>query len=63
VAQIPSKPGSPDDKMVLTHIPVVSGLTSSITWYRDILGTRFHSESVGTFSRDPDGPLCEIGQV
>lgn len=61
MAQIPSKPGPPDDKMILTHIPVVSGLTSSITWYRDILGTRFHS--VGTFSRDPDGHLCEIGQV
>jgi hypothetical protein len=49
--------------MVLTHIPVVSGLTSSITWYRNILGTRFHSEYVGTFSRDPDNHLCEIGQV
>jgi hypothetical protein len=49
--------------MVLTHIPVVSGLTSSITWYRNILGTGFHSEYVGTFSRDPDNHLCEIGQV
>jgi catechol 2,3-dioxygenase-like lactoylglutathione lyase family enzyme len=48
VAQILSKPRFPDDKMALTNILAVSDLTSSVTWYRDILGARFHSEHGGT---------------
>jgi len=34
--------------MALTHILVVSDLATSVTWYRDVLGARFHSEYGGT---------------
>jgi len=34
--------------MALTQILVVSDLGPSLTWYRDVLGARFHSEYGGT---------------
>ena len=34
--------------MALTHILVVADLASSVSWYRDVLGARFHSEYGGT---------------
>ena len=34
--------------MALTNILVVSNLASSVSWYRDVLGARFHSEYGGT---------------
>lgn len=34
--------------MALTQILVVSDLGASVTWYREVLGARFHSEYGGT---------------
>lgn len=34
--------------MALTQILVVSDLGASVTWYRDVLGARLHSEYGGT---------------
>lgn len=42
------EPRFPDDGMALTTILVVSDLTASVGWYRDVLGARLHSEYGGT---------------